>query len=153
MQCEQLFPAAGILSCDRSAVTSLKNSKKAIKDTKCDAVKIEGGVRVKNIVRHLVKYKIPVLGHIGITPQTEKGKFKSKGKNEIEKKKLIEDAQALEQSGAFGIVLECVYGDISKYKKGVSEHSKATFNIKDLGSLYGFSKILVEGESLLFKNV
>ena len=93
---------------------ALKNSKKAIKDTKCDAVKIEGGVRVKNIVRHLVKNKIPVLGHIGITPQTEKGKFKSKGKNEIEKKKLIEDAQALEQSGAFGIVLECVYGDISK---------------------------------------
>ena len=93
---------------------ALKNSKKAIKDTKCDAVKIEGGVRVKNIVRHLVKNKIPVLGHIGITPQTEKGKFKSKGKNEIEKKKLIEDAQALEQSGAFSIVLECVYGDISK---------------------------------------
>ena len=45
---------------------ALKNSKKAIKDTKCDAVKIEGGVRVKNIVRHLVKNKIPVLGHIGI---------------------------------------------------------------------------------------
>ena len=98
----------------RNKSEALKNSKKAIKDTKCDAVKIEGGVRVKNIVRHLVKNKIPVLGHIGITPQTEKGKFKSKGKNEIEKKKLIEDAQALEQSGAFGIVLECVYGDISK---------------------------------------
>ena len=55
---------------------ALKNSKKAIKDTKCDAVKIEGGVRVKNIVRHLVKNKILVLGHIGITPQTEKGKLK-----------------------------------------------------------------------------
>ena len=54
------------------------------------------------------------MGHIGITPQTVKGKFKSKGKNEIEKKKLIRDAHALEESGAFGIVLECIYGDMSK---------------------------------------
>ena len=62
----------------------------------------------------MVKNKIPVLGHIGVTPQTVKGKFKSKGKTEIEKKKLIKDAKALEDSGAFGIVLECVYSDISK---------------------------------------
>ena len=98
----------------RNKSEALRNSKKAIKDTKCDAVKIEGGIRVKNIVSHLVKNKIPVLGHIGITPQTTKGKFKSKGKNETEKRKLIKDARALEESGAFGIVLECIYGDISK---------------------------------------
>ena len=98
----------------RSKSEALKNSKKAIKETKCDAVKIEGGIKVKDIVRHLVKNKIPVLGHIGITPQTVKGKFKSKGKTETEKKKLINDAKELEKSGAFGIVLECVYSDISK---------------------------------------
>ncbi len=98
----------------RNKSEALKSSRKAIKDTKCDAVKIEGGSRVKDIVSHLVKNKIPVLGHIGITPQTTKGKFKSKGKTEKEKKKLIKDAEALEQSGAFGIVLECVYSDISK---------------------------------------
>ncbi len=98
----------------RNKSEALKNSKLAIKNTKCDAVKIEGGTRVKEIVRHLVKNKIPVLGHIGITPQTVKGKFKSKGKSETEKKKLIKDARALEDSGAFGIVLECVYSDISK---------------------------------------
>ena len=98
----------------RNKSEALKNSKKAIKETKCDAVKIEGGARVKEIVRHLVKNKIPVLGHIGITPQTTKGKFKSKGRSEVEKKKLIKDARALEDSGAFGIVLECVYSDISK---------------------------------------
>ena len=98
----------------RNKSEALRNSKKAIKNTKCDAVKIEGGIRVKNIVSHLVKNKIPVLGHIGITPQTTKGKFKSKGKNETEKRKLIKDARALEESGAFGIVLECIYGDISK---------------------------------------
>ena len=98
----------------RNKFEALKNSKKAIKETKCDAVKIEGGTRVKDIVRHLVKHKIPVLGHIGVTPQTVKGKFKSKGKTELEKKKLIRDARALEQSGAFGIVLECIYKDASK---------------------------------------
>ena len=98
----------------RNKSEALKNSKKAIKETKCDAVKIEGGIKVKDIVRHLVKYKIPVLGHIGITPQTVKGKFKSKGKTETEKRKLINDAKELEKSGAFGIVLECIYSDISK---------------------------------------
>ena len=98
----------------RNKSEALRNSKKALKDTKCDAVKIEGGTRVKDIVSHLVKNKIPVLGHIGITPQTVKGKFKSKGKSELEKKKLIRDAHALENSGAFGIVLECIYSDISK---------------------------------------
>ena len=98
----------------RNKFEALKNSRKAINDTKCDAVKIEGGLKVKDIVRYLVKNKIPVLGHIGITPQTAKGKFKSKGKTEVEKKKLIKDAEALEQSGVFGIVLECIYSDISK---------------------------------------
>ena len=97
----------------RNKSEALKNSKKAIKETKCDAVKIEGGVKVKDIVRHLVKNKIPVLGHIGVTPQTVKGKFKSKGKTELEKK-LIKDAVSLEQSGVFGIVLECIYSDIPK---------------------------------------
>ena len=98
----------------RNKSEALKNSKKAIKEPKCDAVKIEGGIKVKDIVRHLVKNKIPVLGHIGITPQTVKGKFKSKGKTETEKRKLINDAKELEKSGAFGIVLECIYSDISK---------------------------------------
>ena len=98
----------------RNKSEALKNSKKAIRETKCDAVKIEGGIKIKEIVRHLVKNKIPVLGHIGITPQTVKGKFKSVGKTEKEKKKLIRDAKALEESGAFGMVLECVYSDISK---------------------------------------
>ncbi len=98
----------------RNKSEALKNSKKAIKETKCDAVKIEGGTRVKDIVHHLVKNKVPVLGHIGITPQTVKGKFISKGKTEAEKKKLIKDAKVLEENGAFGIVLECVQSEISK---------------------------------------
>ena len=98
----------------RNKFEALKHSQKVIKETKCDAVKLEGGAKVKDIVLFLVKNKIPVLGHIGITPQTVKGKFKSKGKTEKEKQKLILDAKALEESGAFGIVLECIYSDVSK---------------------------------------
>ena len=71
----------------RNKSEALKNSKKAIKETNCDAVKVEGGLRVKDVVRHLVKNKIPVLGHIGLTPQTVKGKFKSVGKTDRERKK------------------------------------------------------------------
>ncbi len=98
----------------RNKSEALKNAKMAMRKTKCDAVKVEGGLRIKKIVHHLVKNKIPVMGHIGLTPQTIKGKFKSVGKTEREKKKLILDAKALESSGAFGIVLECTYSDISK---------------------------------------
>ena len=98
----------------RNPQEALRNAKLVIKETKCDAVKLEGGTRMKEIVKHLVKNRIPVLGHIGVTPQTTKGKFRSKGKNESEKRKLLKDAQDLEQSGAFGIVLECIYSDISK---------------------------------------
>ena len=98
----------------RNKSEALRNSKLVMKQTKCDAVKIEGGLVVKDIVHHLVKNKVPVLGHIGITPQTVKGKFKSKGKTENEKNKLLKDAQVLEKSGVFGIVLECIYTDIAK---------------------------------------
>ena len=98
----------------RNNKEALKNARRALRETKCDAVKVEGGLRVKKIVRHLVKNKIPVLGHIGVTPQTIKGKFKSKGKTDLEKRILIKDAKALEESGAFGIVLECVYSNVAK---------------------------------------
>ena len=98
----------------RNKSEALQNSKKAIKYTKCDAVKIEGGIKVKDIVRHLVKNKIPVLGHIGITPQTVKGKFKSKGKTTKEINQLINDALLLQNNGVFAIVLECIKTPIAK---------------------------------------
>tara|TARA_B100002052_G_C15797903_1_gene559629 strand:+ start:414 stop:1193 length:780 start_codon:yes stop_codon:yes gene_type:complete len=85
-----------------------KNSIKVIKETKCDAVKVEGGLKIKEIVNHLVKNKISVMGHLGILPQSVRGKFKSKGKSEKEKKQLLKDAKLLEKLGVFAIVLECV---------------------------------------------
>ena len=87
---------------------ALKNAKKIIKETKCDAVKLEGGKKIINQINFLIKNKIKVMGHLGILPQTTKGKFRSKGKNEKEKKQLIDDAILLQKNGVFAIVLECV---------------------------------------------
>ena len=87
---------------------ALKNAKKIIKLTKCDAVKLEGGFKISKIIQHLIKNNIQVMGHLGVLPQSIRGNFKSKGKNESEKKKLIKDAKTLEKIGVFSIVLECI---------------------------------------------
>ncbi len=65
---------------------ALKNCRKVIKETKCDGIKLEGGRNINEIVKHLIKHKIPLMGHIGITPQSVRGKFRYKGKSENEKK-------------------------------------------------------------------
>tara|TARA_Y100001970_G_scaffold288223_1_gene414948 strand:+ start:277 stop:1053 length:777 start_codon:yes stop_codon:yes gene_type:complete len=87
---------------------ALKNCKKVMKLTKCDAVKIEGGLNKIKIIKNLIKNKIPVMGHLGILPQSLKGKFKSKGKSIKERNELIRDSKLLEEAGVFSIVLECV---------------------------------------------
>jgi len=91
----------------RSIKESKKNTKKVIRDVKCDAVKIESNGRNYNIVKSLVKSGIPVMGHIGYTPQFKK-KFKVQGFKNKEEKKLIYEAKMIEKAGAFSIVLECV---------------------------------------------
>ena len=85
---------------------ALKNAKKIIKKRN-DAVKLEGGKKIIKQINYLIKNKIPVMGHLGILPQTTKGKFRSKGKTSYEKKKLIRDALLLQKNGVFAIVLEC----------------------------------------------
>ena len=93
---------------------ALKNCKKVLRETKCDGIKLEGGTKIKEIIKHLIKNKIPVMGHIGITPQTVRGKFKYKGKTVSEKNRLIRDSKSLEDAGVFAIVLECIERNLSK---------------------------------------
>jgi len=93
---------------------ALKNCKKIMKLTKCDAVKIEGGLKIIKIIKHLLKNKIPVMGHLGILPQTTNGKFKSKGKSIKEKNEIIRDCKLLEKAGVFSIVLECIKRKLAK---------------------------------------
>ena len=90
-----------------------KNVKKVMKSTKCDAVKLEGGRKIVNIIKYLTKKGIPVMGHIGLLPQSSKV-FKLKGKNLIQKKQILQDAMALSDSGVFAIVVECVVESLAK---------------------------------------
>jgi len=89
------------------------NAKNVMKLTKCDAIKLEGGKRIVNIIKYLTKKGIPVMGHIGLLPQSSKV-FKLKGKNLIQKKQILQDAMALSNSGVFAIVIECVVESLAK---------------------------------------
>ena len=90
-----------------------KNAKKIMRMTKCDAVKIESNNKNYNIIRELVKNHIPVMGHIGYTPQFKK-KFKIEGETILKAEKLLKEALLIEKAGAFSIVLECILPKTSK---------------------------------------
>ena len=90
-----------------------KNAKYIFSKTKCDAVKIESNSKNYAITSEIVKAKIPVMGHIGFTPQF-KTKFKVEGRNNLEFKKLIREAILIQKAGAFSIVLECITPKLAK---------------------------------------
>ena len=97
----------------RNTKEALKNVKLVMKETKCDGVKLEGGKKIISIVKALVKNKIPVMGHVGILPQTDK-KFTFKGKQLKESERILNETKLLEKAGAFSIVLECIETKLSK---------------------------------------
>ena len=86
------------------------NAGRLIKEGGATAVKLEGGATVIEQIKAIVNAQIPVMGHIGLTPQSINvfGGFKVQGKDEEKAQKLIEDAKKIEEAGAFAIVLECV---------------------------------------------
>ena len=93
-----------------SAEQAIASANRILMETNCDCVKLEGGVEYKDTIAAMVKAGIPVMGHIGLTPQTATslGGFRVQGGTPESAKKLIEDAKALEAAGAFSIVVECV---------------------------------------------
>jgi len=97
----------------RNPKETLKNAKLIMKKTKCDGVKLEGGKKIINSIKTLIKNNIPVMGHIGLLPQSDKT-FKFKGKKKIEKEEIMKDAKLLEKSGAFCVVLECIETSLAK---------------------------------------
>ncbi len=98
------------MSYQASVVDGMYNAARFLKETGCAAVKLEGGSEVCELVRKLTQAGIPVVGHIGLTPQSvnQLGGFKVQGKSAEAAQKLLDDARALEEAGAFAIVLECV---------------------------------------------
>jgi 3-methyl-2-oxobutanoate hydroxymethyltransferase len=99
-----------------SVSDALHNAAKFIQEGGAQAVKLEGGEVVAEQVRRLVGCGIPVMGHIGVTPQSKHqlGGFKARGKVLGEAKKLLNDARILEEAGAFAIVLECTPAPLSE---------------------------------------
>ena len=89
---------------------SLRNAGRMMKETGANAVKLEGGEDFRHIVNALVKASIPVMGHIGLTPQSvhKLGGYTVQGREEDKRKTMIQDAKILEEAGAFSIVLEMV---------------------------------------------
>lgn len=98
------------LSYQTSVYDAVVNAGRLIKEGHAQAVKLEGGVKVKEQIRAIVDADIPVCAHIGLTPQSVNafGGFKVQGKDEAKAKQLIEDARAVQEAGAFMVVLECV---------------------------------------------
>ena len=127
---------------------ALKNCKKVLKETKCDGIKLEGGRELNNIIKYLINNKIPVMGHIGITPQTIRGKYRYKGRTAFEKKKLLKDSKSLEEAGVFAIVLECI-------ERKLSQEITKTITIPTIGigsSKYCDGQILVTDDILGLTN-
>ena len=95
---------------------AVTNAGRLIKETGAHAVKLEGGADMVDKVKAIVKAQIPVMGHLGLTPQSVNvfGGFKVQGKSENEAKQMIKDAKALEEAGVFAIVLECVPEKLAK---------------------------------------
>ncbi|HOC08536.1 MAG: 3-methyl-2-oxobutanoate hydroxymethyltransferase [Clostridiales bacterium] len=95
---------------------AISNGNRLLKETGCDCVKLEGGIEMAKTIEAMVKAGIPVMGHIGLTPQTATslGGFKVQGSTPESARKIIEDAKALEAAGVFSIVLECVPSVVGK---------------------------------------
>jgi 3-methyl-2-oxobutanoate hydroxymethyltransferase len=99
-----------------SVSDALHNAARFIQEGGAQAVKLEGGEVVAEKVRQLVDCGIPVMGHLGLTPQSihQLGGFKVRGKAVEEARKLLNDARILEEAGAFAVVLECTPAPLSK---------------------------------------
>ena len=98
------------MSYQTSTSDAVVNAGRLMKEGRAGAVKLEGGVEMADVIKGIVRASIPVCAHIGLTPQSINafGGYKVQGKSLEAAKKLIEDAHAVEEAGAFAVVLECV---------------------------------------------
>ena len=137
------------MSYQASVVDGMYNAARFLKETGCAAVKLEGGSEVCELVHKLTQAGIPVVGHIGLTPQSvnQLGGFKVQGKSAEAAQKLLDDARSLEQAGAFSIVLECVPELLAKK---VTESLQAAATIGIGAGKYCDGQVLVCNDLLGF---
>ena len=95
---------------------AVRNAVRVMKESGADALKLEGGAAVLPVVRHLIAAGIPVMGHVGLTPQSvnQFGGYGLRAKEEAEAEQLLHDAQALDEAGCFAIVLEKIPADLAE---------------------------------------
>lgn len=133
------------MSYQTSVYDAVVNAGRLVKEGKAQAVKLEGGVEVCDHIRAIVNASIPVCAHIGLTPQSINafGGFKIQGKGEAAAQKLLDEARAVEEAGAFAVVLECVP---AKLAKKVTE----TINIPTIGIGAGVG---CDGQVLVYQDM
>jgi len=112
------------MSYQASVEEAVRNAGRIMKETNCQAVKLEGGVEYADRIKAIVQAGIPVVAHIGLTPQSFNalGGYKVQGKSLEQAQKLLVDAKAVEEAGAFAITLECVPEALAKL---ITEQSNA----------------------------
>ena len=103
------------MSYQTSVRDAVANAGRIMKETNCQAVKLEGGASVCGLIRRLTTAGIPVLAHVGMTPQSvnEYGGFKRQGKTREAAEKVFADAKAVEAAGAFAVTLECIPAELA----------------------------------------
>jgi len=111
-----------------SVEKALENAGRFLKEARVEAIKLEGGLEVIDKIKAIVEAGIPVIGHLGLTPQSvhQLGGYGIRGTQKDEASKLIEDAKALEKAGAFSIVLE-------KIPKDLASEVTSTINVPTIG--------------------
>lgn len=120
------------MSYQPSVESAIRNAGRFMAEASCDAIKLEGGAEMADRIAGIVRSGIPAMGHLGLTPQSASalGGFKVQGKSALQAKKIIDDAKALEEAGAFAILLEMVPDRVCRI---ITERAKTCFIIS-LGS-------------------
>lgn len=134
------------LSCHLGVYKAVESAGRLISEGNAGAVKIEGGIMVADAVRAICAAGIPVMGHLGLTPQSvnQFGGYGVRAKEEAEARRLIEDAHIIEEAGAFAVVLECIPHDLAA--RVTSELSIPTIGIGAGGGCDG--QVLVLNDML-----
>jgi len=130
------------MSYQPSVETAILNAGRLMAEAGCDAVKLEGGAEMADRMAGIVAAGIPAMGHLGLTPQSVSalGGFRLQGKGALQAKKILDDAKALEQAGAYSILLELVPDRLCKL---ISERAENCFIISLGAGLHAHGQLLI----------
>jgi len=130
------------MSYQPSVETAILNAGRLMAEAGCDAVKLEGGAEMADRMAGIVAAGIPAMGHLGLTPQSVSalGGFRLQGKGALQAKKILDDAKALEQAGAYSILLELVPERLCKL---ISERAENCFIISLGAGLHAHGQLLI----------